>query len=55
MQKTQTQESDELNSHVDSVAMSTPEYLNCFQSGFTLIPMKWTGKKDFDADLFDLV
>ena len=34
--------------------MFTPEHLNHFQSGFTLIPMMWTIKNKFDADPFNL-
>ena len=34
--------------------MSTPDYLNRFRSGFTLFPMMWTVKNDFDADPFYL-
>ena len=36
------------------IALSTPEYLNRFGSGFTLLPMMWTVKNDFDADPFYL-
>ena len=36
------------------IAVSTPEYLNRFRSGFTLISVVWTGKNDFDADSIHL-
>ena len=34
----------------DTIALSTPGYLNRFRSGFRLFPMMWTVKNDFDAD-----
>ena len=34
--------------------MSTHEYLSRFLSGFTLIPIMWTVRNDFDADPFIL-
>ena len=33
--------------------VSTPEYLNRFRSGFTLIHAMWTVKNDFDEDPFN--
>ena len=36
------------------LALSTPKYLNRFRSGFTLFPIMWTVKNDFDADPFYL-
>ena len=33
----------------DEIILSTPEYLNRFRSGFTLVPMMYTVKNDFDA------
>ena len=37
---------------ISTVAVSTPEYLNRFRSGFILISMIYTVKNDFDADPF---
>ena len=37
-----------------SLVVSTPEYLNRFRSGITLIFMIWTVKNNLDADPFNL-
>ena len=37
-----------------TIALSSHEYLNRFRSGFTLFPMMWTVKNDFDAAPFYL-
>ena len=40
--------------YIHLIALSTLGYLNRFRSRFTLFPMMWTVKNDFDADPFYL-